>query len=226
MRPRAVAGKALGRAQRWLSRPARSASDSLSYEITRYRPELRGQVLELQKHLWSPNLSVNAAYLSWKYEHNPYDDGTLIYLAVRGGQVIGMRTAYGTRWQLGASGEDLPAMCMGDTVVLPEYRRRGIFRGLAEFVLRELAGLGYRFAFDMSSGRIVHRGALGMGWRSVGPVEMLQRRSDGGAGNQELDPFLALDRADVRRELREGLGVSLEDAARPGEMAKLVAGRG
>jgi hypothetical protein len=51
MRPRAIFRKALGRAERWRSRPAESTDGVLSYEITRYGPDLREQVLELQKHL-------------------------------------------------------------------------------------------------------------------------------------------------------------------------------
>ena len=55
---------------------------SPSYEIIRYRPEFRDQVIELQKHLWSGDTAFNSAYFRWKYETNPYADDIPIYLAV------------------------------------------------------------------------------------------------------------------------------------------------
>ena len=45
---------------------------SAGYEIIKYRPEYRSQVLELQTHMWSPDMNINAAYLDWKYYDNPY----------------------------------------------------------------------------------------------------------------------------------------------------------
>ena len=43
-----------------------------NYEFVRYQPDLKGQVVELQTHLWSPSLALNTAYFEWKYERNPY----------------------------------------------------------------------------------------------------------------------------------------------------------
>ncbi|HKZ41902.1 MAG TPA: hypothetical protein VJ044_13135, partial [Candidatus Hodarchaeales archaeon] len=52
------------------------------YTMANYQPEFKKQVVELQKHLWSPSAALNAAYLEWKYERNPYLDTPLIYLAL------------------------------------------------------------------------------------------------------------------------------------------------
>ncbi len=43
----------------------------MKYEIIKYSLEFKSQVLELQTHLWSPDLALNAAHLEWKYERNP-----------------------------------------------------------------------------------------------------------------------------------------------------------
>ena len=37
------------------------------YEIVKYRPELKEQVVELQKELWSSDASRNRRFLEWKY---------------------------------------------------------------------------------------------------------------------------------------------------------------
>lgn len=70
---------------------------NVEYEIVKYRPEFKSQILELQTHLWIPDLSVNAAYLEWKYDRNPYVDTPLIFLALRAGETVGMKGMGGRR---------------------------------------------------------------------------------------------------------------------------------
>ena len=42
------------------------------YRVVRYDSSLKGHVLALQRHLWSRDLDLNAAYFAWKYKRNPY----------------------------------------------------------------------------------------------------------------------------------------------------------
>ena len=74
--------------------------DGCDYEIVGYRPEFREQILQLQQHLWGPDVDINSAYLKWKYEENPYLDTTLIYLALCKEKVVGMRGFYGAKWEV------------------------------------------------------------------------------------------------------------------------------
>lgn len=99
------------------------------YEIARYRPEFRDRVLRLQTHLWSPDLSLNDAYMRWKHEQNPYLHESLIYLALRGEDVVGMLTFFGTRWQIGSPPETFDALYFDDLVVLPVHRNQRLLRG-------------------------------------------------------------------------------------------------
>jgi len=71
----------------------------MEYEILKYRPEFKEHLLELQTHLWSPDLALNRAYFEWKYDHNPYINPPLIYIALYNGQVVGMRGLMGAAWQ-------------------------------------------------------------------------------------------------------------------------------
>ena len=75
-----------------------------NYEIVKYCPKFWNQILKLQKHHLSQDMAVNAAYLEWKYDRNPYIDRTLIYVALSGGQLVGMVGAYGAKWQLADPG--------------------------------------------------------------------------------------------------------------------------
>jgi hypothetical protein len=82
----------------------------LDYELIRYDPRFKDQILSLQTALWSEDLAMNAAYFEWKYERNPYLDPPLIYLGLHDGKVVGMRGMMGARWRVGRSGDILIAI--------------------------------------------------------------------------------------------------------------------
>jgi hypothetical protein len=97
-----------------------------NYEIVRYQPGLKRQVIELQTHLWSPNLSLNTRYFEWKYERNPYVKEPLIYLAMHYGKVIGMRGLFGVQWECGVPTQRFTNLYADDMVIAPEHRSRGL----------------------------------------------------------------------------------------------------
>ncbi len=74
---------------------------SNTYEIVSYHSAHKGQVAELQSHLWTRDASLAARYFEWKYEENPYLKKPLIYLAFQGSELVGMRGFYGAQWELG-----------------------------------------------------------------------------------------------------------------------------
>jgi GNAT superfamily N-acetyltransferase len=136
------------------------------YKIVKYSPELRDQIIELQKFLWSRNLSRNAAYLEWKYDHNPYLDTTLIYTILSAGQLVGMVGVYGAKWQIGDPRQTWLWPCIGDLVIHPDHRNQGLYPELMAFVLDDLSDTGYAYVFDFGLGWV----ALPMlmrGWRSI-----------------------------------------------------------
>ena len=80
-----------------MSKHAKPLENRVQYNVVKYSSKHRQDVLELQKHLWNPQVEINDAYLSWKYECNPYLNDCLIYLVLKDGRVVGMRGAYGTK---------------------------------------------------------------------------------------------------------------------------------
>jgi GNAT superfamily N-acetyltransferase len=215
------------------------------YEIVKYTPALRGQLLELQTHLWSREIDLNSAYFRWKYEENPYVREPLVHLALCDGQVVGMRGMCGARWQVGAPPEAFLAPYADDMVVAPEHRDHGLFTRLMRAALDELAGRGLDYVFNLSAGRVTSLGSLTMGWKSAGGVRPVGRLSRRALVRQRVRAFLAgkrllwrlastplllaecrrpfarLDRAADR--LWKSSAVSLSKDARPEAMADLVA---
>ena len=60
------------------------------YEVVRYNPSFQDQVLLLQRHLLGDDPERNRKYFEWKYEHNPFTEDPLVYLAVHRDRVVAM----------------------------------------------------------------------------------------------------------------------------------------
>jgi hypothetical protein len=96
-----------------------------NYEAVKYNPEHKKQVIELQKHLWSPDVDVNdvnAAYFEWKYERNPYMDSPFLSLALYEGRVVGMGGMFGAKWQIGNPSQTFLCPRSVDSLVAPDHR--------------------------------------------------------------------------------------------------------
>lgn len=177
----------------------------MEYEIVSYRPEFKEQVVELQKHLWSLDRSVNVAHLEWKYEHNPYVDRPLIYVALYGGKVVGMRGLYGAEWQVGCPPQKVPALGAGDLVIAPEHRDRGLFTRIMKTAFADLAGIGYTHVFNLSAGPVTRLGSLTMGWRSAGSLQMMYWRNTGTVHQARRGMRTLLFRSGISRRVGRGV---------------------
>jgi GNAT superfamily N-acetyltransferase len=152
-----------------------------NYEFVRYQPDLKGQVVELQTHLWSPSLALNTAYFEWKHERNPYLDEPLIYLAMYHGKAIGMRGFFGVQWEGGVPAQRFTSLYADDMVIAPEHRRRGLVSELMTSAIEDLDKQGYEYVFNLSAGEITLHSSLSMGWRSAGWAHPMRRRPWRGA---------------------------------------------
>jgi GNAT superfamily N-acetyltransferase len=215
----------------------------MEYEIVKYCPEFKQQVVKLQTHLWSPDVTVNSAYLEWKYERNPYMKTPFIHLALSAGQVVGMRGMWGAKWQIGCPAQTFLAPCAGDLVIAPDYRNRGLVTKIMETATDNLADSGYTYVFNFSAGLATQLGSLTTDWRSVGPFETarfhsLRTRGRGYASYLRFvrsithrllvaffarkQPFYFLDNNRAQGCSEAGRYVSVERAPRPEAMAELV----
>ena len=147
----------------------------MNYEIAAYAPRFRDQVLELQRHLWGTDRSLNLALFDWKYLQNPFLAEPLIYLVLAGGKVVGMRGFMGTDWQFGPGEPTYACPIACDLVIDPEHRGRGLFRHLMGYALSDLAHRGYQYVFNLSANPINYHSSLKTGWRQVMPYRTLRR---------------------------------------------------
>lgn len=148
-----------------------------NYELVPYKPGLKAQVIELQSHLWSPSKALNTAYFEWKYERNPYVDAPLIYLAMHEGKIVGMRGFFGMQWEGGFPNQESIVLYADDFVIAPEHRNRGLMPRIMAAAFVELTERKYRYAFNLSAGPMTFLSSLATGWRSVGSMQPMRRRS-------------------------------------------------
>jgi len=150
---------------------------AVSCRVVPYSTEHRALVAELQRHLWSPDVRLNASYLVWKYHQNPYIRNPLIYLAFVGDKLVGMRGAFGSRWEVGDPAEFFTLPHADDLVIDPAYRKQGLHRVIMNFALRDLAGRGYRYVVNLGGSQITAGASLNMRWHDAGKVRALYRRT-------------------------------------------------
>jgi len=154
----------------------------MNYSVVRYDGSFKGAVAALQTHSWSVDSRLNLEYLQWKHERNPYLESPLIYLALHGGRLVGMRGFYGSKWEIGG-GERIVVPCASDLVVDPEHRNRGLHPLIMKHALEGLAAAGHSHVFSLSASPVTLLDSLAMGWKSAGSLEELRR-----IGRRQGDP--------------------------------------
>lgn len=162
----------------------------MEYEIVRYRQEFKEGVLKLLEGLWGPSPALNAACLEWKYERNPYQSEPLLYLALHGGRVVGMRGMCGAKWEAGMPPEQFVIPCAADLVIAPEHRNRGVISKIMRFAFDDLKARGTEYVFNLSAGGVTFLNSLAMGWRSIGCLQKVSREDTREPAKERLKRFL------------------------------------
>jgi GNAT superfamily N-acetyltransferase len=137
------------------------------YEIVRYEPAFKAEILHLQTELWGKDAALNGQYFEWKYENNPYIvDAMPIYVALHQGQVVAMRGYFSAEWIFG--GRRLPhCLSAADAFVHPDHRRRGLFN---ELTIKAQEDLPVALVLILSAGpsSMSVPGYLKLGWQQIG----------------------------------------------------------
>ena len=87
-----------------------------------------------------------------------------------------MRGAYETTWQLKDASAHFSALCSADFLILEEYRNRGIYKELADFVMEDLDKMGVQYFFSFNATPLNAMISLSMGWKSVGEIKIIKKQ--------------------------------------------------
>lgn len=198
------------------------------YQFIKYEPDLKAQLMELQRHQWAVGMEHHFAYFNWKYERNPYISSPIIRIAMQGKKAVGMLGMFGTKWQYGDEGKTAVWPCAADGVVAPEHRKRGLFVELMRLILQDLAHDDYTHAVALSAGAQSYPGLVKTGWRDIGPMKRMRRKSPVPqtrfekilASLKRQEPFHVLDKH--KKDCGEAAPIAVESFPHPQAMAELV----
>jgi GNAT superfamily N-acetyltransferase len=176
-------------------------TNAVAYRLVPYDPAFKEQIAELQRHLWHGGRALNTAYFEWKYEQNPYLGDPLVYLALDGRRVVGMRGMFGSRWEAGRPAESFLVPAADDLVIDPDHRGRGLFAQIMQAAFADLSRLGFQYAVSLSPGPATLASSLASGWQSLGPMHVVRREVPPGPAGRRLRAELARHRL-LRRGVR------------------------
>ena len=214
--------------------------------IIQYTPDYKQAVAQLQTNLWCPDSRRNLQYLEWKYERNPCSARSYIYLALDGDEVVGMRGFHPSRWESSHFGSH-DFLVADDSVVRPDHRNQGVTNQIMRDAMRSLSERDIDYVFNFSGSPVTVLTSLAMGWRSIGEVEPVRRRSRmakikagvrysiasmpfvwrfASSGRtlsrREYNPFLRVDQRLEGTVASRGRRVRISQLPRPEQMAQLI----
>jgi GNAT superfamily N-acetyltransferase len=109
------------------------------YQIARYRPEVRSQVVTLLQYLWDHDTAANLSYFKWKHEANPAADCPMGIVAVHQGQVVGFLGLVAERFHLPGQRDGCRVLVKSDACVHPDHRRWGLLVGMTNLATEAFA---------------------------------------------------------------------------------------
>lgn len=162
-------------------------ADDDPYRIRRFEPRDLPDVADLWSSVWGRNRSE--AWLTHRYEENPYLDGPSMLVAEVDDEVVAVRPVQPLPMRVAST--DLEAVYLSHVMVHPDHRRRGLFSRATRRALQvygDEASLAFLFANEYSSGGFETLGFENLG---VGPTKQLLVQRPGA--------FVATDRSQVGR---------------------------
>ena len=170
------------------------------YEIILYAPEWRDALARFLRHWWSSSASQNEAHFDWKYVRNPYFDDALMYLAVQGDRIVGLRGFIGSRWSVGDDGQPIIIPLAQDLFIKSEHRNTGLMQALTEFALSDLAGRGFPFVMNTTANEANFMYCWSTGWKFTDRIEVAQWPAPSNSNGSRMPS--ALQELDVVGNLR------------------------
>lgn len=183
-----------------------------SIQVQMYSPDYREQTISLLAMLWTDKTETEyEKYFAWKYENYAWSGNPLIAIAVHRTRVVGVLGHMIQRYDIG--GEAVSVCIPVDGIVLPGYRKYGVYSRLLEMGMKEIDGLSIenkiKFYFNSSSNYKSAPGLVNHGWRAMAPRNYLNYISIRNMFSKPNRSLLAQSWVDEEITLRDGLSLSV-----------------
>jgi len=119
------------------------------YRIRRYEHNDYNEYVELYEAVYSKK--IDSQYFQWKhYLNNKINNAPLIYLVFNeNGQMIGANSFFSSKFM--CNDEECLAVQSGDTMVIKEYRGKGLFKKIIQYAMNDLKNSGYKFIYGFAN---------------------------------------------------------------------------
>lgn len=221
------------------------------YQIIRYEHQYKNEVIGVLMSLLGPERDLNTTYLDWKHWRNPYVTDPFIYMALHKGNVVAVASHFASCWEAGQSGPRYLCTAGADAFTLVDHRRHHLHREITSAAVRDLQSDRYDFDICLGSNQFSSGSAIRLGWAKVGELKTMLWQAGqnvsqlrqiarkipmlptvyrflhkGSTPRQEsraaFQPFQTLDQNYRRTSGFGGVGIVVEEKARPDAMAGLV----
>lgn len=190
------------------------------YEIINYNPNFSLQVVNFLKFLWGKDTEKNRAYFRWKYEENPVRKDPVGVMSLYKGEVVGFRGCIVGQWEVPNSNDRMLTLCMGDTCVHPDHRRRGLFKAMTINLMKEYGGMQYKAFLNLSLNKNSTPVHLKMDWVPLVAKSFMKRYDLVSLMNYALKKKAKLHKADI--DLGKFSNIEVADRPKPEEMQAIV----
>ncbi len=151
----------------------------MSYEIRRYHPDHKTQVVDLLARAWWGTAAAARRVFEWKFEQNPYLPGPFGFVAIADGTVVGFRGVMGTRWQYGPDGQSTVIPCAENLVIEPGHRNLGVAQDLNQATLEALSMERYDYVINLTANATNFHMSVMRGWRPTARIEQMSWSATG-----------------------------------------------
>ncbi len=151
----------------------------MDYTISKHSEDFESQIdqiARLKTINWGLDFNVFRSYVKWNYIDRPQSKPPIIYFVRVGDAIVAMRGVYQTTWQLKNASARFDALCGADLLILEEYRKKGIYKELANFVKRDLDTMGVQYELSFNPAPLVYMISLSMGWKSMGDFKIIKKQ--------------------------------------------------
>lgn len=150
----------------------------MNYQILRYSEDFEDhvdQIARLKTINWGLDFDVFRSYVKWNYLDRPQPKPPIIYFVRAGEKIVAMRGAYESVWQVKSAGIRFDASISADLLILEEYRNKGIYKELIDFVLEDLRRMGVQYYLSFNATPLSTVIALAHGHKGIGEIGIMKK---------------------------------------------------
>lgn len=151
----------------------------MDLEILKYSDDFENhidQIARLKTINWGLDFDVFRSYVKWNYIDRPHSKQPIIYFVRAGDKIVAMVGVYESTWRIKNAPAHFNAFCSSDLLILEEYRNKGIYGKMTDFVLEDLERMGAQHFFSFNATPLNTKISLSRGWKSVGQIKIMKKQ--------------------------------------------------